>query len=89
MAGFALVEFEDPLLQAGLYWAVRAIQYSIPQSNQHFYVVLERYNPETYTLFTSIREMRLALHEMYEVSELLIRDAPMKNMSRRQKSYIC
>ena len=30
MVGFALAEFEDFLLQARLYGAVRAIQYDIP-----------------------------------------------------------
>ena len=42
MVGFALTEFEDLLLQARLYGAVRAVQYGIPQSTQHFYAVLER-----------------------------------------------
>jgi len=34
-----------------------------------------RYNPKTYTFFTPIGEMGLALHEMYEVSGLEIGDA--------------
>jgi len=55
---------------------VRAVWYGIPQSNQYFYAILERYNPETCTFFTPVREMRLSLHEMYEVSGLVIRDAP-------------
>ena len=76
MVGFALAEFEDILLQAGLYGAVRVDQYGIPQSTQHFYTILERYNPETCTFFTPIGEMGLALHEMYEVSGLMIGDAP-------------
>jgi len=32
MVGFALAEFEDILLQAGLYGALRAVQYGIQQS---------------------------------------------------------
>ena len=76
MIGFSLAEFEDLLLQARLYGAMRAVQYDIPQSTQHFYAILERYNPETYTFFTPIREMGLTLHEMYEVSRLVIGDAP-------------
>jgi len=76
MVGFALAEFEDLLLQAGLYGAMRAVQYSIPQSTQHFYAILELYNLETCTFFTPIGEMRLALYEMYEVSGLVIGDAP-------------
>jgi len=73
---FVLAEFEDLLLQVGLYGFARAVQYGIPQSNQHFYAILERYNLETYMCFTPIKEMGLALHEMYEVSVLVIRDAP-------------
>jgi len=76
MVGFVLVELGDLLLQAGLYGAVRAVQYGIPQSTQIFYTVLERYNPETCTFCTPLGEMRLALHEMYEVSGLVIGDAP-------------
>ena len=76
MVGLALAEFEDLLLQVGLYGAVRAIQYGILQSIQHFYAILERYNPNTCIFFTSIGEMGLALHEMYEVSGLIIGDAP-------------
>jgi len=76
MVGFALAEFEDLLLQAGLYRTISAVQYGNPQSNQHFYAILERYNLETCTLFTPIREMGFALHEMYETSGLVIGDAP-------------
>ena len=79
MVRFALAEFEDLLLQHELYGAVRAIQYDITQSTQHFYAILERYNPETCTFFTPIVEMGLAFHEMYEVSGLVIGDALMKN----------
>jgi len=55
---------------------VRAVQYGIPQSTQHIYAILERYNPETCTIFTPIRKMGLSLHEMYEVLGLMIGDAP-------------
>ena len=75
MVGFALAEFED-LFATGRNGAVRAVQYGIPQSTQHFHAILERYNPETYTFFTPIGEMELAFHEMYEVSGLMIGDAP-------------
>jgi len=76
MIGLGLAEFENLLLQAGLYGAVRIIQYGIPQSNQYFYAILERYNLKTCTFFTPIGEMGLALHEMYKVSGLVIEDAP-------------
>ena len=42
------------------------------------YAILERYNPAICTFFTPIGEMRLALHEMYEVSRLMIGDVPYK-----------
>ena len=76
MVGFVLAELGDLLLQVGLYKAVRAIQCGLPQSTQHFYAVLERYNPETCTFFTPLGEMGLALHEMCEVSGLVMGDAP-------------
>jgi len=76
MIRLALAKFEDVLLQAGLYRTVRAVQYDILQSTQHFYAILERYNSETCTFFTPIGEMGLALHEMYEVSGMVIGDAP-------------
>ena len=75
MVGFVLAELEDLLLQAGLYGAMRVVQCGISQSTQHFYAILERYNPENYTFFTPIREMELTLHEMYKVSGLMIGDA--------------
>ena len=55
MVGFVLAELGDLLLQARLYEAVRAVQHGLPQSMQHFYAVLERYNPKTCTFFTPLR----------------------------------
>ena len=55
---------------------MRAVQYGIPHSIQHFYTILEWYNLEICTFFIPIGEMGLALHEMYEVSGLMIGDAP-------------
>jgi len=55
---------------------VRAIQYSFSQSSQHFYAVLEHYNPEICTFFTPLGEIGLAFHVMYEVWGLMIVDAP-------------
>jgi len=89
MVGFALAKFEDLLLQAGLYETVRAIQNGILQSTQHFYTILERYNPETYTFFTPIGEMGIALHEMYEVSRLGIGDTPYEeNVPSTEELYL-
>ena len=49
--------------------------HGIPQSNHHFYTVLERYNLKTCTFFTPIGEMGVALYEMYEISGLVMGDA--------------
>ena len=38
--------------------------------------MMERYNPETCMFFTPVWEMRLALHEMYKVSGLVMGDIP-------------
>jgi len=76
MVGFVLTKLEDLLRQTGLYRAVRVVQYGIPQSSHHFYGVLERYNPWTCTFFTQVEEMGFALHELYKVLGLVIRDAP-------------
>jgi len=38
----------------------------------NFYAVLELYCPSTGTFFTLVRELGLALHEMWEISKLPI-----------------
>ena len=76
MVGFVLVEIGALLQQVGLYHSVRAVQYGLPLSSHNFYGVLEHYNPLTGIFFTPAGEMGLALHELYEVSGLVIGDAP-------------
>ena len=76
MVRFVLVELGALLEQMGLYHSVRAVQYGLPQSSHNFYGILEHYNPLTGTFFTPIREMGFALHELYEVSGLVMGDAP-------------
>jgi len=76
MVRFVLVELEALLQQVGLYHSVRAVQYGLPQSSHNFYGVLEHYNLLTGTFFTPAGEIGLALHELYEVSGLVMRDAP-------------
>jgi len=75
MVGFVLKDLKEEL-QTSLYVAVRAVQYGIPQSSHHFLAMLDRYNPKTCTFFTLVGEMGFALHEMYEVSGLAMRDIP-------------
>jgi len=76
MVGFVLTELGDLLKRVGLYSAVRAVQWGIPQSSQNFFGILERYNPLTGTFFTPVGEMGLALHELHEVSGLVTGDMP-------------
>ena len=76
MVGFVLVELGALLQQVGLYHSVRAVQYGLPQSSHNFYGIQEHYNPLTGTFFTPVEEMGLALHELYEVSGLVMGDAP-------------
>ena len=76
MVNFTLVQLEDFLWQASLYGALWVVLHGIPQSNHHFYAVLERNNPETCTFFTPVEEMGFILNEMYEVSGLMMRDIP-------------
>ena len=45
MVGFVLAELGGLLDQVGLYQAVMAVQYGIPQSSHNFYGILEHYNP--------------------------------------------
>ena len=73
---FILEDLKDELLQTGLYTAVWTVQYGIPQISYHFFVILERYNIETCTFFTPVGEKGLALHEIYEVSGLVMGDIP-------------
>jgi len=75
MVGFVLVELGALLQQVGLYHSIRAVQYGLPQSSHIFYDILEYYNPLTGIFFTPAGEMGLALHELYEVSGLVMGDA--------------
>jgi len=59
-----------------LYHAVRVVCYGITPTHYNFFVILEKYNPDTYTFFTLVREMRFAPHEMFEVLRLSMGDLP-------------
>jgi len=74
--GFVLEDLREELIQTSLYAAVRAIQYGIPQSNHHFFAMLERYNLEMCTFITPVGQMGFSLYEMYEVSGLAMGDIP-------------
>ena len=74
MVCFVFEELEGPLLQCGLYLAIRATCYGIAPSDYNFFGVFEKYNPDTCTFFTPVGEMGFALHEMFEMLELSIGD---------------
>ena len=73
---FALTELEDLLKQAGLYQAISAVQYGILELELPLLLrclgALESLNGHVLTL---IGEMGFTLHELYEVSGLVIGDA--------------
>jgi len=52
------------------------MQYGLLQNSNNFYGILEHYNSLTGTFFAPVGEMGLALHELYEVSGLIMGDAP-------------
>jgi len=67
---FVLKELEKPLLQCGLYIAVRVVCYGIAPSNYNLFAILEKYNPDTCIFFAPIGEIGFTLHEIFEVSGL-------------------
>jgi len=71
MVLFVLRDLEELLLQCRLYPAVRVLCYGIIPSHCKFFGILEKYNPDTCTFFTSVEEMGFVLHEMFEVSGCL------------------
>lgn len=76
MVNFVLEDLKEALLNSGLYAAVRAMHGGIRQHNLNFFAMLELYNPTTCTFFTPSGELGFTLHEMYEVSGLMMRDIP-------------
>jgi len=52
-----------------------------------FYDVMEHYNPLTGTFFTPAGEIGLALHELYEVSGLVMGDAPYEEYVLTSRSF--
>jgi len=65
MVGFILEDLREELIQTSLYAAVKAVQYGIPQSNHHFFAMLECYNLEMCTSTTQSERRGFALHEMH------------------------
>jgi len=63
-------------MRLGLYEVVRATCFEISISIPSFYTIFEMYCPVSGTFFTPIGELRMALHEMWEVLNLPMGSLP-------------
>ena len=72
MTLYVLSHFEEDLKRLGLYEAVRATCYGIQMSVANFYTIFELYCQAKGTFFTPVSELGMALHEIWEVSALLM-----------------
>jgi len=64
--------FEDDLKRLGFHEAVRAMCFGININIPNFYAILEIYCSVSGMFFTLIDELGMALHEMWEISNLPI-----------------
>ena len=78
LTNYILDQFSGELERLGLYEAVRGTCHGIEVSVPNFYIILELYSPSTRTFFTSVGELGLALHEMWEVPKLPMGHLPYK-----------
>jgi len=85
MVGFILEELREPLVQSGLYQAVRAIQYGISPGYFHFFARLERYNSDSCTFFTPNGKWGLHCTNWMKSLVYWWRICHMKNTSPAQK----
>ncbi|XP_020262898.1 uncharacterized protein LOC109838879 [Asparagus officinalis] len=76
MTDYVLGHWEKILKSSGLYVPIRATMYGLPVSCRHFLALLETYMPDSNTFLTGDGELGLALHEMHQVSGLLMGDYP-------------
>ena len=72
MALYILEHFEAELMQIVLHEAVRATCYGIEISVPNFFAIFNLYFSASGTFFTPVGELGLALHEMWEISNLPI-----------------
>ena len=75
---YVLEVFPDDLMRLGLYEAVRATCFRISISIPTFCTILEMYCPTLGTFFTPVGELGMALHEIWEVSNLPMGSLPYK-----------
>ena len=71
-----LAHFEEDLERLVLREAVRATCSGFQMSVENFYVIFELYCPATWTSFTPVGELGMALHEIWEVVALPIGSLP-------------
>ena len=76
MTSFVLAKYETMLKLYELYDAMQATRLGVDISVPNFFAMLEQYNPHSGTFFTPVGEMGLSLHEMWEVSKLLMGSLP-------------
>lgn len=70
MTVWILAKHEAVLKKLEVYYALRATQYGVEVNHHMFLALVEMYNCYTGTFFVPVREIDLALHEMYEISKL-------------------
>ena len=67
---YVLKYFDADLMRLELHQAVMATCHGIKISVPNFFVIFELYCPTSGTFFTPVGELGLALHEMWEISNL-------------------
>jgi len=65
-----VLEFEAEVKKIGLHEVVRATCHGMEISVPNFFAIFELYCPTMGTFFTPVGELGLALHEMWEISNL-------------------
>ena len=76
LALYVLEHFEVELMRIRLHEAVRATCHGIKISVPNFFAIFELYCPDLGTFFTPVGELGLALHKMWEISNLLMGSMP-------------
>ena len=76
MTLYVLAHFEEDLERLRLYEAVRATCYGIQMSVVNFYAIFKLYWPATWTFFTPVGKLSMALHKMWEVFALPMGSLP-------------
>ena len=84
---YVLNVFDTDLKWLVLHEAVKATCFGINISIPNFYAILEMDCPTSGTFFTPVGKLRMALHEMWEVSNLSMAPSPMRSTSHVLRSW--